>query len=120
MYQQRVKHVAYLAKAVIKLDEVEQNHQALVLPNGAEVIQVSLEVTQPNTGGGTLDVGLNEVNDFFMNDIDATKIDSSTSGKITALKELSFITLNANAKLNDGEVVLRAQYYLPSEVMTEY
>lgn len=120
MYQQRVKHVAYLAKAVIKLDEVEQNYQALVLPSGAEVIQVNLEVTQANTGGGTLDIGLNEVNDFFSANIDLSKLENSNSGKVTQLKEISFVTLNASAKLTDGEVVLRVQYFLPSEIMTEF
>lgn len=118
MYLQKVKHTSYLAKSVIDFSQVEQEFQAVVLPKNAEILQVSLEVTSTTTG--TIDVGLNDTKDFFMNDIDLSNAQTSTSNKITSLKENSFITINASAALTSGEAVLRVFYFLPSEILAEF
>ena len=121
MFQQNVKNVSYMAKAVLKFDELEQEYKAIVLPRGAEISQVSLEVTSANNDGATLNVGLNDEKDFFMQNLDLSKVDNFASSKITATKEASFVSVNFSvADLKDGEAVLRVVYFLPSEIMTEF
>lgn len=118
MYRQRVKNVSYLSKIVVDLDSVGTEYEALVLPRGAEVLQVSLEVLEEVSG--TLDVGLNETQDFFINDLSLDQKKVSVSAKVCEIKEVSFVKLKLTNEVASGKVALRVLYFLPSEVMTEY
>ncbi|MDL0101901.1 hypothetical protein NYG95_08550 [Campylobacter felis] len=118
MYRQRVKNVSYLSKIVVDLDSVGTEYEALVLPRGAEVLQVSLEVLEEVSG--TLDVGLNETQDFFINDLNLNQKNVSVSAKVCEIKEVSFVKLKLTNEVASGKVALRVLYFLPSEVMTEY
>ncbi|TQR31797.1 hypothetical protein DMB92_05260 [Campylobacter sp. MIT 99-7217] len=122
MYQQQVKHVPYLAKAVINLDETIKGYKAIVLPAGAEILQVSVEIKTPNTAGGKkatpLNIGLNEVEDFFIKDIDLSAEGTHTSAKITSMNEKSFVSVNTEN--SNAKIILRVLYFLKSEIMTEY
>lgn len=115
--RQRVKNISYLAKSVVDLTTLKPNEakDIIILPKGAEVIQVDVEVIEA-TQGATIDLGLNDNTSFFTNDID-------TSGG-SFYKVAKGASINANSKLNitinqdpngSGKVSVRVVYFLPTE-----
>ena len=63
---QYVNNVSYLTRAEIRLNEIEkENFKAIALPKGAEILHLSVEITQADTQGNTLDIGLNDEKSFF-------------------------------------------------------
>lgn len=125
--KQRVKNISYLAKAHIKLADLKERvYPALALPAGAEVLEVSLEVLEANTTPNTIDIGLKNPSGYesqkFMNDADISQKGYVKSEVSTEIKVASQVTLElANtSSTHTGEVVLRALYFCPSEIMTEF
>lgn len=121
MLQQRVHNMSYLAKAIINLDEIENGYKALVLPKGAEITHLSVEVLE-EVASATLSVGLNENDNFFMNAIDIGTRKSYLSEVISSVKDISEITITTAgvAQMTSGKIVLRMIYFLPSQITTEY
>ena len=119
MLQQRVHNVCYLSKAIIDLDQIQSGYKALVLPRGAEITHLSVEVLEEATGA-TLKVGLNETDNFFINDIDLGTKKSYLSEVISSVKDISEVTLSAVGISTSGKIALRMIYFLPSQITTEY
>lgn len=118
---QYVNNVSYLAKAKINLNEVQkENYEALMLPKGAEILHLSVEVQESDTLANTLDVGLNEEKSFFISSLALDSKKSELSSVITSTKQNSFVTISRSEDNADGVIVLRAQYFLPSLIKTEY
>lgn len=118
---QYVNNVSYLARATINLNEVEkENFKALMLPKGAEILHLSVEIVEPDTMGNTLDVGLDDEKSFFMSSLGLDTKKSELSSVITSTKQNSFVSISRSEANADGVVVIRAEYFLPSLIKTEY
>lgn len=119
--KQRVKNRSYLAKSTINLSDLEANkaYEAVALPANAEILHASLEVTL--AGSGVADLGFkggsgNEI----ANDIDLSKVGVNISGFVGTTKDITAITITSGVAQTKGEVILRVQYVLPSEILVEY
>ncbi len=119
--KQYVKNVAYLASVEIALKDLKDNKaEVAVLPNGAEVVSLNLEVIETSDGGITCDIGLDKEEDFFANDIDLTTKANSQSAKQTTLKKTSVVNLQLSGESSKGSVIVRVMYFLPSKILAEY
>lgn len=122
MAKQRVKFERYLVKAVINLADIKAAaFDAVTLPANAEVMSVNVEVLEAASSGTTLDVGLDSVGDRFINDVDLSVANVNfQSSVVTMTNDAARITVTPNQESSQGKIVLRVDYVLPSEVMTEY
>lgn len=122
MPKQRVKFERYLVKAVINLADIKAAaFDAVTLPANAEVMSVNVEVLEAASSGTTLDVGLDTVGDRFINDVDLSVANVNfQSSVVTMTNDAATITVTPNQESSQGKIVLRVDYVLPSEVMTEY
>lgn len=122
MAKQRVKFERYLVKAVINLADIKAAaFDAVTLPANAEVMSVNVEVLEAASSGTTLDVGLDTVGDRFINDVDLSVANVNfQSSVVTMTNDAARITVTPNQESSQGKIVLRVDYVLPSEVMTEY
>lgn len=122
MAKQRVKFERYLVKAVINLADIKAAaFDAVILPANAEVMSVNVEVLEAASSGTTLDVGLDSVGDRFINDVDLSVANVNfQSSVVTMTNDAARITVTPNQESSQGKIVLRVDYVLPSEVMTEY
>lgn len=122
MAKQRVKFERYLVKAVINLADIKAAaFDAVILPANAEVMSVNVEVLEAASSGTTLDVGLDTVGDRFINDVDLSVANVNfQSSVVTMTNDAATITVTPNQESSQGKIVLRVDYVLPSEVMTEY
>ena len=118
MVSQYVHDVSYLAEAVLSLDEIESGFKAIVLPSKARLTHLSIEVLEPDSST-SIDVGLNEETSYFINNLALDSKKSELSSVISSIKEKSFITINYTGK-STAKVALRAIYFLPSKIMTEF
>lgn len=120
MAQQRVKFISYLTKREIELQDLkDQSYEAIVLPSGAEILSVNIEVLESAKTGSTLNIGLKDDEKFFSELLDITQKTNYASSKITATKKQEIITLKLNQETS-GVIVLRVLYFLPSEIMAEF
>lgn len=118
---QYVNNVSYLTRAEIRLNEIEkENFKAIALPKGAEILHLSVEITQADTQGNTLDIGLNDEKSFFIASLGLDTQKSELSAVVTRAKQNSFVTVSRSLDNADGIVVLRVHYFLPSLIKTEY
>ncbi|GMB92230.1 hypothetical protein [Helicobacter ailurogastricus] len=140
---QKVKNISYLCKVAFSLDEEQK--QLAILPAGAEVISTSLQVVEP-LAGCTLDLGVGEDPEYFLNDVDCTAKDvADTSMPFCALKnEVVVATITGFKSKKEAETkpaaaadpkalpakpaakeekdplcILRLHYFLPSEITIE-
>lgn len=122
MPKQRVKPERYLVKSVINLADVKAEiFEAITLPANAEVMSVNVEVIEAAGSGTTLDVGLGEDGDRFINDVDLSVANVNfQSSVVTMTNDASIVTLQANQESSTGKIALRVDYVLPSEIMTEF
>lgn len=118
--KQRVKNISFLATSVIALANTTTASDVVALPAGAEVISVNLEVSSPADTGITASLGIGTDKAVFMNavPIDAKKCEQSAVQKTIA--QTSALTLNLSKKATIGEVIVRVQYFTPSEIVVEY
>ena len=121
--KQLVHNVSYLAKSILNLSSLvaDEPTKAIALPANAEILHISVEVLTPSDGATTLDVGLEGDNEFFDNDLDLSKLNAQyTSAKSHCVKSTGAITITTNAKSDKGQIAIRAFYFLPSTILTEY
>ncbi|WP_163534075.1 hypothetical protein [Helicobacter suis] len=77
---QYVQNISYLAVVKFRLDE--PNKALVLLPKGAEVISLNLEIVEPLNASTTIDIGLDKAEDYFLNDIKADKKGFSQSSQL--------------------------------------
>lgn len=114
MKSQKVKNLSYLAKVEFSLQDTERK-DLVVLPSGAEVLSVNLEIEDGFIGQAS--IGLDEQIEFFLS---KTSSSSNQSAKVYTTQKKSII----NAKVESGDenkkAILRVLYFLPSEILVEY
>lgn len=119
MESQRVKSVNYLCVVEIPPENVESK-SVVVLPQGAEVVSVNLQI-KGSDATGKLSIGLEGEHNYFLNDIAAAK-GFTQSAKLATLSQRGHITatLKDFAKDSTARATLRVQYFAPSSVLVEY
>ena len=112
---ERVNHTSYLINTEIDLSELENDVTEIAdLKVGSEILQVSVEVTK--AGAGTIDLGISDKNDFFLNDIDLATADESYISKvITTLKDNVSLVLDTTSR--DGVIKVRVLYFTESKMI---
>lgn len=115
---QKVNHTSYLCVVPIDLSTQAdpKDVNVCILPEGAEILDVSLEVVTPApaTSVATLSVDGKE----FISSADITTQGSHRSGVITRTNATRI--LKGNFSANSGEVIVRVHYFLPSQIVAEY
>lgn len=117
--KQRVKFVSYLAKNTINLADVKTSAEAILLPAGAEVIDVSVEVKTPATAAITADFGLAGAQDFFINDIALNTKGTHNSSVKAEIATAQTLNITLSSAATDGEIIVRALFFMPSEIVLE-
>lgn len=119
--KQLVHNVSYLTKTTLSLETIaDVSFEAIALPAGAEVISVSVEVQEVGSAGTTLSVGLKGDEDFFARDLDLSQKAQYTSANQMQMQNTGTILIKANQKSTSGVLVIRAFYFLPSTISTEF
>lgn len=118
MALQKVNHTSYLCVVPIDLSTQANtsNVDICILPEGAEILSVSLEIITPApaTSVATLSIGTKE----FISNVDIATKTSHQSGVITSLSKSEI--LKGNFTGQSGEFVVRVFYFLPSQIVTEF
>lgn len=120
MAQQRVKFESALIVVPLALKDIgAEAFNAVVLPAGAEVLNVNLEVSTAADSSVTASVGLDSIDTHFIaaTAIDATK--NVNSSVVTSLKQKGFITIKLSQAATKGEATLRVHFFYPSERVLE-
>ncbi|MBD5165225.1 hypothetical protein [Helicobacter sp.] len=119
--KQNVHNVSYLAVTTLNLKTIqEQSYPAVALPSGAEVLNVSVEVQEEADAGTKLKVGLASDEEFFANDLDLATKSNYTSAKTHKMQSTGTINVKASKTSEKGAIIVRAFYFLPSQIMTEF
>lgn len=122
--QQRVNHIAYLAVVSAELNSLSNTAKDYILiPKGSQITDVKLEVVE-SIGSGEIELGLsNSGLKFFENtSLDSSKLENRfiSSSVHTQVKENDSLSLKlSNGSFSGGKVIIKAHYYLPSQIMTE-
>lgn len=122
MAQQYAKFESYLAVADVELNTIGTSaYNVLLLPSGAEVLSVNVEVLEAAASGKTLNVGFVDTADFFSQGlaIDTANVNYNSS-KVTRIAQTGAITITPSAACAKGKVRVRANYFLPSQILTEF
>lgn len=118
--RQSVKNLNYLAVMQVNLADLKENKiDIAILPTGAEIISVSLEILQKTTSNITADIGYADNTGLFLNDIDLTKDTGGQSVISKTNPRPQALQLSINQKSSDGIVKTRVHYFLPSEIIYE-
>ena len=119
MKNQKVKNISYLCKSEFNLSDSAQK-EVVILPQGAEIISVNLELSKAHAGGN-VSIGLDEQTNYFLNAINAATAGFSQSSKLATCAKQSAITAKM-VGFGDTEEKgnLRVMYFLPSEILVEY
>lgn len=89
--------------------------EVALLPQGAAVLGVHLEVLSAFDAGVIADIGLGNTQDFFLNDIAlATANTHSDSSVKTITKERTSITITLNKAITKGELRVFVEFALPT------
>lgn len=118
MQGQKVKNISYLAVVPFKLDKDSQ--EVALLPSGAEVIGLNLEIVKP-LSGASVDIGLEGQENYFLDNISAANKGFSQSSVLynaPAPTTIHATTTNPDDK-KDSLAILRVHYFLPSEILME-
>lgn len=120
MAMQQVKNITYLCVSSFKLDKAEQD--AILVPKGAEVVSVNLEIIKPLSAPATeVSIGLEGKQDCFIARAQADVQGFHQSDVYLTSQKVQKIKVSvkgADAKL-DTLATLRVQYFLPSEISIE-
>lgn len=118
MKSQKVKNISYLCKSEFKLSG--ESKEVVIVPNGAEVVSLNLEIPTAIVGG-SVSIGLDDDDSFFLNAISTAKAECHQSAKLTTITKSSAITAKATGiTADDAKAIIRVMYYLPSEILVEY
>ena len=110
----RIHHTSYLLAHTINLEELQEDTTEIFdLKAGYEILDASVEVVE--TGNGTIDLGLGEEKDFFLNDIDLGAKESFKSKIVTTIKENAPLVLDTTAR--DGIIKVRIHYFTESQMI---
>ena len=89
--------------------------EVALLPQGAAVLGVHLEVLSAFDAGVTADVGLGNTQDFFLNDIALTTPNTHSDSSIkTITKQSTQITITLNKAATKGELRVFVVFALPT------
>lgn len=88
--------------------------EVALLPQGAAVLGVHLEVLSAFDTGVTADIGLGNTQDFFLNDIALATANHSDSSVKTITKERTSITITLNKAITKGELRVFVEFALPT------
>ncbi len=120
MAQQNIKFESGLVVAAVNLNEVDAlSADVLMLPEGAEIINVSLEVVEAGDSGVTADLGFESEAQFFSTGLALDAVANYASTKQTTLNNAGLLKLKLNNASTKGVVKVRAHFFYPSERMTE-
>lgn len=113
---QAVRKFQYVATPSFSADSFSDGltQEVALLPQGAAVLGVHLEVLSEFDTGAQADVGLGNTQDFFLNDIDITKTSHSDSSIKTITKEATQITITLNKAVTKGEARVFVVFALPT------
>ena len=125
--QQRVKNIAYLSEVVVDLAtlDVTKGLEVIMLPKGASVLSVKIEVLELKTDTITQTLtlslqkkGLNFFKDAqIANDVNDKKF--LTSNIHTTIDFNDVLVLKPSAAIDSGLVKVKAHFYNPSEILAE-
>lgn len=119
--KQRAKNVSYLVKAVINLAEMtELTRDVVALPKGAELISFNVEIAEANDAGVTADFGIGTEKDALVKSLALNTAKNEQSAVAKSINEKSVITLTLSTTATKGQLIVRALYFLPSEIVVEY
>lgn len=121
MAQQYANFENYLAVADVNLSEIGTSaYDVLLLPENAEVLNVNVEVLEAAASGKKVDVGFGDTTDFFCSQIAVDALANFNSSKVTRISKTDAITIKASAAAAKGVLRVRAHYFLPSKILTEF
>lgn len=106
--EERVHHVSYLLATTIDLSLLkEDKFEFFSLKAGYEILSLSVEIL--TQGNGTIDIGITEAADYFLNDIDLAQLQTYKSSIETTIKSDTSLTLDTTAR--DGIIKVRMLYF---------
>ncbi|EFO9299979.1 hypothetical protein HL742_001116 [Campylobacter upsaliensis] len=125
--QQRVKNIAYLSEVVVDLAtlDVTKGLEVIMLPKGASVLSVKMEVLElPRdsiTETLTLSLQKNGLKFFENAQIAKNANDKKflTSNIHTSIDFNDVLVLKPSAAISGGLVKVKAHFYNPSEILAE-
>ncbi len=124
--QQRVKNVNYLSEVVVDLSTLEtKGLEVIMLPRGASITSVKMEVLELNqdTITQTLTLSLQKNGLKFFDAAQIAKNDNAkkflTSNIHTTIDFNDVLVLKPSAKIAEGLVKVKAEFYNPSEILAE-
>lgn len=124
--QQRVKNVSYLSEVVVDLSTLEtKGIEVIMLPSGASVLDVKIEVLdlKQDTITQTLTLSLQKSGlNFFENVAIAKNANDKkylTSSVHTSIDYNDVLVLKPSAKIAGGLVKIKCLYFNPSEIVAE-
>lgn len=117
---QKVNNISYLCVRTFDVSACEANTQiaGIALPQGAEILHISVEVKEAGVSALRADVKINE--EVIGNDIDCATKGVHFINFVKTLGDNTTIDIELNKASNVGELVLRAHYFLPSQIQVEY
>lgn len=125
--QQRVKNISYLSEVVVDLAtlDVAKGLEVIMLPRGASVMSVRIEVLdlKTDTITQTLTLSLQKSGlKFFENASIAKNANDKkflTSNIHTSIDFNDVLVLKPSAKIDSGSVKVKCLYFNPSEILAE-
>lgn len=118
--KQRAKNISYLIKSVINLADTALKSDVIALPKGAELISFNVEVAEASIAGVTASFGIGTEATALVNALDVSAVKNEQSAVAKTINEKSTVTLTLNKASTKGQIIVRALYFLPSEIITEY
>ncbi|WP_120953300.1 hypothetical protein [Helicobacter sp. L8] len=117
--EQKVHNLNYLCKVVFNLDEDTKN--LVAIPAGAEVLDVTLEISKVLTGA-SIDIGFTDETQYFLDDVSADNKGYHRSESFFSAPSTTQIqaAITGHNKTTPGQAILRVVYYLPSVISVEY
>lgn len=119
--QQKVRTYSQLAEVAVNLAEIgTDTFAAIRLPENVSVMKVDLQVVEVADTGALIDIGLGDTQDAIGNDLDIATSGNVTPNACFTTSSVCDITLTASQACSKGKVILRVDYYLPSEKVFEF
>lgn len=114
---QAVRKFQYVATPSFDVQSFSDSltQEVALLPQGAAVLGVHLEVLSAFDTGVTADIGLGNTQDFFLNDIALTTPNTHSDSSVkTITKERTSITITLNKAITKGELRVFVEFALPT------
>lgn len=109
----KIHNTSYLLAEEIHLSQLKESQTKIFeLKQGYEIIHVSVEIE--TQGNNTLDLGITEAQDFFLNDIDLSTKGIFKSKVEATIKADTSLTLTTDSR--DGIIKVRVLYFTPGRI----